>query len=270
MSYWGYEDDSTTTLPPIREHVRSHRAVRSHQGVRSHRGRRPSVPAPPPPPDTALRKGIRGVGEVLITCGLIVMLFAGYEVWGKQVIIQHQQTRYDQQLAQAWKKPTSKHKADDAPPLPGHALARLYIPRFNKKLVVVQGVQPSDIANAPGHYPDSAMPGQIGNFAIAGHREEAIFPRNFNELTAGNYLVVQTRTTWFVYQVYQQEIVLPTQTDVVNPVPDKPAGTVPSKALITLTTCNPWWDNYQRLIIHGTLIRAQPTTGGKPSELEGM
>lgn len=263
MSGWGYEDDSTIVLPPIREHVRSHRARPRH-------GRRPSVPAPPPPPDTALRKAIRGVGEVLITCGLVVMLFAGYEVWGKQVLIQHQQDKYDQQLSQAWQGPPSKHKADDAAPLPGHALARLYIPRFDKKLVVVQGVTPQDIANAPGHYPDSAMPGQIGNFAVAGHREEAIFPRNFDQLTPGNYLVVQTRTTWFVYQVYQQEIVDPHQTDVVNPVPDKPLGTVPTKAQITLTTCNPWWDNYQRLIIHGTLVRAQPTTGGKPNELEGM
>jgi sortase A len=204
---------------------------------------------------------------VLITCGLIVMLFAGYEIWGKQIVIHKQQDKYEQQLQRAWQDPPKK--ADDAPPLPGQALARLYIPRFGIKLIVVQGVTPEDIRNAPGHYPDSAMPGQIGNFAVAGHREDAIFPRNFDQLRMGDDIIVQTRTTWFVYRTYQQQIVDPHQVDVVNPVPGEPADAKPTKALVTLTTCNPWWDNYQRLIYHGKLVRQMPTADGMPKELKG-
>ncbi len=253
MSYWRADDDPTVVMPALRDQYRSHR-------------RRPSTGAPPVQ-DGPVRRIIRGFGELLITFGLVVLLFAGYEVWGKQLIIHKQQDRYSQQLEQAWAAPPKK--ADDAPPLPGHALARLYIPRFGKKLIVVQGVTQDDIRNAPGHYPGSAMPGQIGNFAVAGHREDAIFPRNFNLLRTNDPIIVQTRTTWFIYRIYQQQIVVPTQVDVVNPVPGQPLGTTPTRALITMTTCNPWWDNYQRLIYHGKLVRQQPTRDGRPKELEG-
>lgn len=252
-------DDQTIPIPAVRDQVRSHRPSRR-------RGLLPSFPLPPRAADTPVRRVVRSFGEVLITFGLIVLLFAGYEVVGKQHQINGVQDKYNNKLDQKWAKAPT-HSADDAPPLEGGALARLYIPRFDKKLVVVQGVTQADIRNAPGHYPKSAMPGQIGNFAIAGHREDAIFPRDFQKLVPGDYLIVQTRTTWFVYQVYQQEIVKPTQVDVVNPVPDKPPGTKPTEALITLTTCNPWWDNYQRLIVHGKLVRQQSTHAGKPKEL---
>lgn len=261
MTYWGADDDSTVVMPTLPGQFKSHRP-RPKDGIL------PSKPLPPLRPDSVPRRIARGIGEIFITFGLVVLLFAGYEVWGKQIVISHHQDKYNQQLEQQWR--AEPKRAEDAPPVPGDALARLYIPRFDKKLVVVQGVTQADIRNAPGHYPDSAMPGEIGNFAVAGHREDAIFPRNFDKLTPGNYLVVQTRTTWFVYRVYQQEIVSPTQVDVVNPVPDKPADVKPTKALITLTTCNPWWDNYQRLIIHGKLVRQQATDEGKPNELEGM
>jgi sortase A len=47
-------------------------------------------------------------------------------------------------------------------------VARLTIPKLKKHWVVVEGVTPYDIRYAPGHYPDSAMPGEVGNFAVAG------------------------------------------------------------------------------------------------------
>lgn len=273
MSYWGPEegrgwrpdDDETVVMPAVPAEIRSHRARGRGRGRGT--GRSEPAAAVPPHVDGPVRRAVRGIGEVLITCGLIVMLFAGYEIWGKQIVIHKQQDKYEQQLQRAWQDPPKK--ADDAPPLPGQALARLYIPRFGIKLIVVQGVTPEDIRNAPGHYPDSAMPGQIGNFAVAGHREDAIFPRNFDQLRMGDDIIVQTRTTWFVYRTYQQQIVDPHQVDVVNPVPGEPADAKPTKALVTLTTCNPWWDNYQRLIYHGKLVRQMPTADGMPKELKG-
>lgn len=256
MSWLGARDDETVVMPVARGSIRSHRA-------RPRRERTPQAPVS----DGPVRRTIRGIGEVLITFGLVVLLFAGYEVFGKQLIIGHQQDKFNQQLQKQWAAPPKR--AADAPPLPGHGLARLYIPRFGIKLVVVQGVTQDDIRNAPGHYPKSAMPGEIGNFAVAGHRENAIFPRNFNELQVNAPIIVQTRTTWFIYRVYQQEIVSPTKVEVVNPVPDKPLDIKPTQALITLTTCNPWWDNYQRLVYHGRLVRQQPVSDGKPNELKG-
>jgi sortase A len=265
VSYWDSDDSPTVAMPAVRGQYRSHRA-------KPPRSRRSSNTSRAPINDGPVRKTLRGIGELLITFGLVIMLFAGYEVWGKQIIVHKEQNHLNTQLQQQWAAPPKK--ADDAPPMPGDAMARIYIPRLGLNLIVVQGVTQDDLRIAPGHYdaaamPNhvaSAMPGQIGNFAVAGHREAGMF-LHLDQLSAGDDIIIQTRTTWFVYTIYQKQIVLPTQINVVYPVPGRPLGTVPTKALITLTTCNPWWDNYQRLIIHGRLTSQQSTDDGKPKEL---
>jgi sortase A len=157
-----------------------------------------------------------------------------------------------------------------APAAPGDNLVgRLYIPKLDKEWVVVNGVRPEDIKYAPGHYPKTALPGQIGNFSVAGHRIQKIFWR-IDELKPGDVVGVETKDYWFTYKVIGQEIVKPTAVEVVAPVPDKP-GVAPTQKLLTLTTCNPKFNNYQRLIVHAQLasqVKRDPTQkdGGKPAE----
>ena len=120
-----------------------------------------------------VRTTIRVIGEILITCGLVVLLFAVYEVYGKTADINNHQSQLEQQLEQNWGGTppaiTTKPTKNPAPP-PGGAVARLYIPKLKKHWVVVEGVTLHDIRYAPGHYPGTALPGQVGNFAVAGHR----------------------------------------------------------------------------------------------------
>lgn len=78
--------------------------------------------------------------------------------------------------------------------------------------------------------------------------------------------MVEGKTEWHVYKVTESRIVKPTQIEVVAPVPGRP-GKKPTKAMLTLTTCNPKFDNYQRLIIHAELARSQPKSAGRPAEL---
>jgi LPXTG-site transpeptidase (sortase) family protein len=214
---------------------------------------------------SVIRASLRGTGELMITFGLIVLLFAAYEVWGKTAIVDAHQNDLDQQLNQAWGQdpvPGPSTSAKPQVPLPGNAIARLYFPSQKKHWVVVQGVTQKDIRFAPGHYPDSAMPGQKGNFSVAGHRNRATF-WDLDKLKPGEKIVVETKTNWYVYQVVKQRIVLPTAVEVVRPVPP----TMTAGKLITLTTCNPKFDNYQRLIIHGTLVSEQPHSAGPPAEM---
>jgi sortase (surface protein transpeptidase) len=63
--------------------------------------------------------------------------------------------------------------------------------------------------------------------------------------------------------VAKSRIVLPTQVEVVRA---NPPGVTPGK-LLTLTTCNPKFDNYQRLIVHASWVREQPRSAGEPTEL---
>jgi sortase A len=222
-----------------------------------------------------LRAAIQVAGELMITFGLIVLLFAGYEVYGNSAKVQDEQNTLDDELAQQWDNPTvaPTGPVKGGPAAPAKNLVgRLYIPKLDKEWVVVNGVRPQDIRYAPGHYPDTAMPGQIGNFSVAGHRIKKIFWR-LDELRAGDVIGVETRTSWYVYQVTGNEIVKPTAVEVVAPVPDKP-GRKPTQALLTLTTCNPKFNNYQRLIVHARLtdtVKRNPAVpdAGKPAELEG-
>jgi LPXTG-site transpeptidase (sortase) family protein len=229
---------------------------------------------------TAGRTTVRGFGEILITLGVIVLLLAAYEVWGKAAVVASHQAELDRSLDREWSGPDptvtaspeqpDREEATPQPlgPPPGHAIARLYLPSIGKFWVVVEGVALADIRWAPGHYPTSAMPGEVGNFAVAGHRNPATF-WDLDRVATGDVVVVETRETWYVYQVTRNHIVTPDAVEVVAPVPGQP-GVEPSEAMLTLTTCNPKWDNYQRLVVHATLVDQQPQSAGRPAALGGL
>lgn len=219
---------------------------------------------------SVVRGVIRGTGELMITFGVLILFFAAYEIWGSSAIINDYQDNLDQQLAQEWAPESSspstpRSAAETLAPPPGKAVARLHVPRLDKHWVVVEGVKPDDIRYAPGHYPKTAMPGQTGNFAVAGHRNRATF-WDLDKMKKGDAIVVETRTTWHVYKVTRNRIVLPTQVEVVGKVPP---GFARGDKLLTLTTCNPKFDNYERLIVHAELESSIPRGEGPPAELEG-
>ncbi|WP_239170731.1 class E sortase [Actinoplanes xinjiangensis] len=222
-----------------------------------------------------IRTGIRTSGELMITFGLVVLLFAGYQVFGNSAAVDAEQDTLGSELDQAWADPTVAPTAGSAvkgPKAPGaNLVGRLYIPKLDKKWVVVDGVQPDDIRYAPGHYPETAKPGQVGNFSVAGHRVRKIFWR-LDEMNDGDVIGVETRDSWYIYHVYQQVVVKPNQVEVVAPVPGKPKAK-PTRALLTLTTCNPKFNNYERLIIHAELVKTVPRDqalpdAGMPAEMK--
>jgi sortase A len=247
---------------------------------------RPAVPVQPDGSDRispepgrfarTVRALARIGGELMITFGVILLLFVAYQLYGRVGMIKHHQRDLDRQLTQNWAAPPTAPAVPSAapaaptaappqlPPPDGDAIGRLYIPKLDLHWVVVQGVSLDDLRGAPGHYPGTAMPGQIGNFAAAGHRERGMF-WDLDQVQAGDYLIMETATNWYVYRVYQNEIVSPHAMQVIAPTPDKP-GVAPTQADITLTTCNPKWDNYQRMIVHGTLVQTTPHDV-RPTEL---
>jgi sortase A len=247
------------------------RPVRTEEGYRSvysHLTRRT--------PGSVIRDLVRGVGELCITLGMILLLFAAYEVWGKTAAVNAHQNDLNSQLAQDWgtpvpggPSPSASAAANALPPPDGKAIARLYVPRIGKQWIVVQGVTPTDIRFAPGHYPSSAMPGQVGNFSVAGHRTPAIF-WDLDQVKTDDEIIVETKDTWYVYRASETSIVSPNAVEVVAPVPNQP-GTKATNAMLTLTTCNPKFNNYQRLIVHAVLDPSQTRAHdkGRPAVLGG-
>lgn len=124
-------------------------------------------------------------------------------------------------------------------PREGGALATLRIPRFGSGYdpVIVEGVSQSALAKGPGHFPGTAMPGEIGNFAIAGHRTGWGQPfHRLPDLKKGDEIKVSWHRNTYTYRVTGTEVVEPSDIGVVLPVPNRP-GARPDKARITLTTC---------------------------------
>lgn len=207
-----------------------------------------------------MRALIRGVGELLVTAGLIVLLFAAYELWGTGQYTQREQDALAEDLQQAWEsKEVTKVSLGDG-------VAVIRIPQFGEDYhyVVVHGVGVEDLKRGPGHYPGTAMPGKIGNFVLSGHRTTYSAPFNrVNELTEGSPVVIETKDFWYVYRVTEKDVVSPSAVEVTAPVPGRPKAK-PQRRLITLTTCHPKYSAAQRLIVHGKLDVAQRKSAGPP------
>ncbi|WP_063822620.1 MULTISPECIES: class E sortase [Frankia] len=221
----------------------------------------------------------RGLGELLITAGIVVALFLAYQLWVTDLFAARTQDRLHHQLDQAWRRPPApRAPAGDRvrpAPLPpvdlGDGLAVLRVPRFGRDYspVVVEGVAAGDLRRGPGHIPGTAMPGQLGNFVVSGHRTTYGKPfSRLDELKVGDPLVVEVRDRYYTYRVTGSEVVTPNRVDVTYPVPKRP-GVAPTKDLITLTTCHPKFSASHRLIVYGELVDTTAKSAGVPPAVRG-
>ncbi len=221
-----------------------------------------------------IRTAVRGLGELCITAGLVVLLFVAYQLVWTNYEAHRAADRVSDDIRDSWSRPPTQ--TTDGPDGPragtadfGKGFAFLHIPRLGKHwtVPVVEGVDLPDLARGVGHYPDTARPGQVGNFAVAGHRATNGEPfATLDRVRPGDVVVAETRSRWFSYVVDRTEIVEPDSTWVLDPVPGKP-GATPTQPLLTLTTCNPRWASTQRLIVFGHLQENLAKKDGRPDAL---
>ena len=219
---------------------------------------------------SATRHAIRGLGELLVTVGLVLLLFCVYQLVWTNVEANRRQDAVAERLADDWRKPGPTAEPRAALPL-GKGFAFLRIPRLGKNfdVPVIEGVRKRDLARGVGHYRQTARPGEVGNFGVAGHRATNGEPfRDLDRVRRGDALVVETETSWFTYVVDRTRIVKPTDVWVIDPVPGRPNAT-PTEALLTLTTCHPRWASTERLIVFSHLEETTPKTVGRPAALAG-
>ncbi|MEW2356060.1 class E sortase [Spirillospora sp. NPDC029432] len=205
-----------------------------------------------------MRVLIRGLGELCITAGLVLLLFVTYGLWGTGRYTRAQQDELGEDLQRSWSSKVTREKVEL-----GRGMALIRIPRFGKKyrFVVVEGVTQKHLRKGPGHYPGSAMPGEVGNFVVSGHRTTYSAPFNrVGELRKGDEILIDTRERQFVYRVTGRKVVEPTAVEVTAPVPMRPKAK-PDEPLITLTTCHPKYSAAERLIVFGELAETVPRAG---------
>jgi len=251
----------------------------------------PATPPPPPVPPlpaeaetdeadetdeapTTRRRRLSRVFAWVRNIGVIVVLFAAWQIWGTSVVEHHTQT----ELARQFQKDTTVSPGDDRPfgllasttavtgPEQGSLMARLRIPAIGVDQYVVQGTSTGDLEKGPGHYRGTAVPGQAGNVAIAGHRTTfgAPFDR-LDQLRRGEQIFLTTTAgETLTYAVSAPPaVVSPSDRAILDDFGDN---------RLTLSTSNPKYSAAQRLVVVARLDQPSvtgpsPTSGPPPGPL---
>jgi sortase A len=149
------------------------------------------------------RAAVRTFGELLITAGIVVLLFVVYELYVTNLFSAQKQRQASAALEESWSGDDNERRLH-GDLLDGKAFAKLYIPSFGAdyQFTVQQGVDAETLEVGPGHYKDTALPGEPGNFAVAGHRVGKGAPFNdLDLLESCDAIVVETGSDFFVYRV---------------------------------------------------------------------
>lgn len=214
------------------------------------------------------------VGRACITAGVLILLFVAYQLWGTGIREAQAQDRLEDDFAEVLEEvdrtpstTTSTTVAGEPvapptiPPVPeGEPIAHLVIPKIGVDKIVVEGVSLDDLKKGPGHYPETPLPGQEGNAAIAGHRTTYGAPFNrIDELVPGDEIMVETLQGEFSYRVREQLVVSPSQVEVLV---DTEANQ------LTLTACHPKYSARERIVVVAELTADQAALP-RPTREEG-
>jgi sortase A len=133
--------------------------------------------------------------------------------------------------------------ANERAKVPIVKIGEIRIPKIGLVHPIYEGVTLTVIDRGPGHWPGSAVPGQLGNAVFAGHRVTNSRPfRNVDKLVPGDEIIFVMPNGTFTYKMTKQEIVKPTDTWIVNPTPT---------ATVTLFACHPPGSAAKRIVIRG-------------------
>ena len=230
--------------------------------------------------------------DVLITVGAFALIFCGWYVWFGDVVVGIRQDASSVILSRSWNttvkfpefdralgtstgavvvvKPPVVPKVGDAKPF-----ATLIIPRFGKKYerTIAQSVDVETVLNnmttGVGHYPTSDALGEVGNFALAGHRTTygAAFGL-IDTLRVGDRIYLETDKGWYVYRFRNMEWVYSSDSSVLNPVPQ--VSIAAKDRVLTMTTCHPKLTSAERFIAFSVFESFVPRENGAPMEVAAV
>jgi sortase A len=176
------------------------------------------------------------VGNFLLIAGLAAV---DVWIWSNAVATIYQswqdrafQREVEAELPAGESAPLAEGPSEPKSPVPrkdGGLVGRLFIPRLRLRAVVAEGTGEDTLSLALGHIPSTALPGEEGNVAVAGHRD-TIF-RGLREIRKNDLIVFETRAGSYAYRVEGMQIVKPSQVNVLK------AGHTRE---LTLVTCYPF------------------------------
>ena len=217
------------------------------------------------------------VGELLIIAGLIVGGYVVWQLWWTSVTVA---SDVKERIGTFQEEHPTQDPSNiatprtDAPPIIdqpayGEYFGVLHVPKWNwMEIPVVEGTGQELLdTGSAGHYVETQLPGELGNFALAGHRRT--YGNNFRRvdiLEPGDQLIMETANAYIVFEMTGNEIVSPDAYEVVLPVPNQP-GAEPTERLMTLTTCHPEFGNSERFIVYNKFAYWTDKADGIPPAL---
>lgn len=220
------------------------------------------------------------IGELLLTAGVIVLLFVGWQL----IVDDHQAAATQQSMArsisQDWHGRESAAVKAIGPKgnvpvmkMPGEntVFGVLRIPRLGSQwmrlLAVGTNTNVLDRIGA-GLYASNPMPGAEGNVAVASHRggNGSSF-RYLVNLHIGDPIYIETQDGWYTYRFRNMEYVMENRVDVLNADPTVYGSlTGPKARILTLTTCNPYpFSTGERIAAYATFESFMPRGGIPPA-----
>jgi sortase A len=232
------------------------------------------------------------LSDVLITLGVFALLFCAWYEWLGDVVAGIRQDTASQKLAQSWattrELPEFDRETGDStgtvvgttPPVTrtpgiGKAFATLIVPRFGKNYErsIAESVDVAKVLNnmdtGVGHYVTSDALGEVGNFALAGHRTTygAAFG-SIDTLRVGDRIYLETEKGWYIYRFRNMEWSYSSDSTVLNPVPQLSISA--KQRILTMTTCHPKLSSAERFIAFSVFENFVPRKDGMPSEVAAL
>jgi len=229
-------------------------------------------------------------GDLLLTAGVLVLCFLGWQLYLNNDIEGGQHQAAADALNQQWAatdsgkqvgavaKPGQDTGSVDVAvyqgtPQRGDVFATLIIPKFGSawQRIIAEGTDSAVLSKyGIGHYTGSALPGALGNFAIASHRDiDGAAFQNIDQLDVGDSMYIETQDGWYRYVFRSHTVVPATAYQAVAAVPFAP-DLAPDDRYLTLTTCSPKWTSTERLIVYGVFDSFTPRADGPPAEIAAM
>lgn len=187
-------------------------------------------------------------GVALILVGLGFVGYVGWQYFGTNIVSKQAQARVTTQLENNW-----------GAEIDGDAIGLLRVPRFGEdfKVPINKTFSDKSLESGVGWWEEGAMPGEIGNFAVAGHRVTHGEPfRDFLNLRKGDLVEIETRTHFYTYKLRDNGTDRTVDFSVLwvlmsNPIDRNFDATKP---ILSLMTCSELFHTRNRSVVFGDLI----------------
>ncbi len=165
-----------------------------------------------------------------------------------QAMMAYNETLYlsgQSEISDAWTFKQEEFKFNDYD-YKNNAVATITIPKMELEMPIYLGATKENMSRGIVNLGNTSLPigGKNTNCVLAGHRgyRGAAFFRNIEDLQIGDEIIIDNYWEQLKYNVYEIKVIYPTESEQVL--------IQEGKDMLTLITCHPYRNNYQRYVVY--------------------